>query len=132
MAKLRTTKSDFKKRTSNTESISSIINNVLKTQNLQQPLNDKRAEDAWQEVAGAVFLKYTTSAKAQKGVLYIGLSSSIVRNELMMAKNFIIKNINKNIGKDVVKDIIVFEYQRSIVTRHAITIRTDNIINSLG
>lgn len=100
------TKKHFKKRTSSTESITSIIGNVLKNQNLEQPLNDKRIEEAWEETAGAAFLKYTTAVKSQRGVLYVSLSSSIVRNELIMAKSFIIKSINKNLGDNIVKDVV--------------------------
>ena len=99
-------KRNFKKRTSSTESITSIISNVLKNQNLEQPLNDKRIEEAWELTAGSAFVKYTTAVKSQRGVLYVSLSSSIVRNELLMAKTFIIKSLNKNLGSNIVKDVI--------------------------
>lgn len=99
-------KKDYYKRTGNAETLDDIIRNVLKTQNLEAPLNDKRAEEAWNKVAGSAFLKYTTAVRAKKGILYLSLSSSIVRNELMMAKKFIIKNINEELRDDIVKDIV--------------------------
>lgn len=97
---------DFEKRTNNTESLKSIIENVLKEQNLVEPLNDKRAEDAWRKIAGSTFQKYTTAVQAKKGILYINLSSSVVRNELMMAKKFILKNLNEELDGEIVRDII--------------------------
>lgn len=96
----------FDKRTSNTESLDEIIAQVLKAQNLEQPLNDKRAEEAWDKVGGSAFKKFTRKVEAKNGILYLSLSSSVVRNELMMAKQFIIKNLNKELGSDLVKDIV--------------------------
>lgn len=94
------------KRSGGAESLDDIISHLLKSQNLEAPLNDKRIEEAWTKVAGASFLKYTTSVRSRKGILHISLSSSIVRNELLMAKKFIIKNLNKELKGDIVKDII--------------------------
>lgn len=93
-------------RTSHAESLNDIISNVLKVQNLETPLYEKRAEEAWAEVAGAPFMKYTTTVKAHKGILYVSLSSSVVRNELVMAKKFIIKRLNLHLGHEVITDII--------------------------
>ncbi len=99
-------KKGFGKRTSNSESLNDIISQVLKAQNLEAPLLDKQAEDAWHKVGGDAFKKFTTKVEARKGVLYLSLSSSVVRNELMMAKSLIIKNLNKELGTDVVKDVV--------------------------
>lgn len=93
-------------RAQSTAPLGDIISQVLKVQNLEVPLLEKRAEEAWPVVAGAAFLKYTTSVLAKKGVLYISLSSSVVRNELMMAKKHIIKQINKEAGGEVISDIV--------------------------
>lgn len=96
----------LKQRSSSAQPLNDIISHVLKAQNLEVPLNDKRAEEAWKNVAGTAFMKYTTSVRSDKGVLYLSLSSSIVRKELSMAKSFIIKNLNQHLGSNVVKDII--------------------------
>ena len=93
-------------RAQSTAPLGDIISQVLRVQNLEGPLLEKRAEEAWPKVAGAAFMKYTTAVMAKKGILYVSLSSSIVRNELIMAKKHIIKQINKESGGDVITDII--------------------------
>ncbi len=99
-------KKNLNKRTGNMESLEDIIGHVLRAQSLEETFNDKRIEEAWSLVAGSAFMKHTTKVKARKGVLYLGLSSSIVRNELMMAKRHIISNLNKELKSDLVKNII--------------------------
>lgn len=96
----------FEKRSSNFESLNEIISQVLKNQNLEKQLNDKDIIDAWKKIAGNAFLQYTSKAEAKNGILYLSLSSSVVRNELMMAKQFIIKKLNKELNSDIVKEII--------------------------
>ena len=99
-------KSFLDTRAQSVTSLNDVISQVLKAQNLEAPLLEKRAEEAWQVVAGAAFFKFTTAVVVKRGVLYISLSSSVVRNELMMAKKHIIKQINKEAGGDIISDII--------------------------
>jgi len=99
-------KKAFDKRSSNSESLNDVIRQVLKAQNLEAPLKDKEIEDAWEKVGGNAFKKYISKVEAKRGVLYLSLSSSVVRNELMMAKSLIIKNLNKELKDDVVKDVV--------------------------
>jgi hypothetical protein len=40
-------------------------------------------------------------------VLYINLDSSVIRNELMMARSKIVEAINKEMGAEVIKDLVL-------------------------
>lgn len=50
--------------------------------------------------------KYTQKVSLKKKVLYVDLTSSVMRNELILAREKIIKMINKEMGSQVVDDVV--------------------------
>lgn len=57
----------------------------------------KAVFQAWDEASGAS--KYTSNRFLKDGVLYITLSSSVVRSQLMFQKDFILLKINDMLRK---------------------------------
>ena len=93
-------------RKKNTELLSDVIHQVLKEQHLDKPLNEKRLIDAWPLILGASIMKYTSEIYIKNRVLYVNLSSSVLRHDLFMSREEIKNSLNKQVGAEVIVDII--------------------------
>ena len=93
-------------RKKNTELLSDVIHQVLKEQHLDKPLNEKRLIDAWPLILGVSIMKYTSEIYIKNRVLYVNLSSSVLRHDLFMSREEIKNSLNKHVGAEVIVDII--------------------------
>jgi len=93
-------------RKKNTELLSDIIVQVLKNNHLDKPLNEKRLMDAWPVVLGNNILKYTTDLSIKNKILYVSLTSSVLRHDLFLSREEIRKSLNKQVGSEVIVDIV--------------------------
>ena len=74
---------------------------------LKKKLDGVEALDQLDEILGNNLKKYVTDKYFKNGVIYICLSSSVLRNELSMQKQGLISSVNQSIGKKLVKDIVL-------------------------
>ncbi|MCQ2058966.1 MAG: DUF721 domain-containing protein [Bacteroidaceae bacterium] len=88
------------------ESIDTVIGNWLREQGLETPLNQYRLINAWPQVVGNYFAKYTHDLNIYNQVLFVKVSSSAVRTELSMRKEQIKEHLNKIAGAQVIADIV--------------------------
>lgn len=92
-------------RRTNTQSISEVLNEVLKEYKLDERLRETRVYAAWSEVLGPL-AKTTESLYMKNGVLFVSITSSVVRNELLMRRSDIVKALNEKTGENSVCDIV--------------------------
>lgn len=90
----------------NTEQIGDVLRQFLRQQGLETPLNEYRLVDAWKDVVGPVIIRYTTNLFIKNQVLYVSLSSSVIRQELMMGREMLIRNLNAQVGSQVIVNIV--------------------------
>lgn len=90
----------------NTEQIGDVLRQFLRQQGLETPLNEYRLVDAWKDVVGPVIARYTTNLFIKNQVLYVSLSSSVVRQELMMGREMLVRNLNAQVGSQVIVNIV--------------------------
>ena len=93
-------------RKKNTELLSDVIRQVLKEQHLDKPLNEKRLIDAWPMVLGNNIVQYTTELIIKNRVLYVTLTSSVLRHDLFLSREEIKKSLNNQVGVEVIVDIV--------------------------
>lgn len=90
----------------NTESIGNLIRQFMRQEGLESPLNEYRLIQGWKEVLGPGIATYTKNLFVKNQTLYVHLSSSVLRQELMMKREQIIKNLNQHVGAQVIVNII--------------------------
>jgi hypothetical protein len=93
-------------RKKNTELLSDVILQVLKSQHLDKPLNEKRLIEAWPLVLGNNIVQYTSDLSIRNKVLYVSLTSSVLRHDLFLSREEIKKSLNKHVGSEVIVDIV--------------------------
>jgi hypothetical protein len=92
----------------NAQPISELLGDFLDgNSGLKVKLAEHRAVKAWKEVLGEGVLKYTRNVYFKRNVLYVNLSSAVLRAELIMNKEGLIEKINDYAGFPVVRDIMI-------------------------
>lgn len=93
-------------RRNNTELIGDILRKFLREEGLETPLNEQRLISAWKDVIGADIARYTSNLYIKNQILYVHLTSSVLRQELMMGRELLVKNLNNYVGSKVIINII--------------------------
>lgn len=94
-------------RKRNTESLGEVLKQFFEENEFfKRKLAESRVISGWAKTLGPVIASYTTGVYLRNNILYVNLTSSVLRSELMMCKEKLIANLNTHAGLDVVKDII--------------------------
>ncbi len=93
-------------RRNNAEKIGDILQRFLRQESLESPLNEQRLLDAWPKVIGEGMARYTRQIYIKNQILYVQLSSSVLRQELMMGRELLVRKLNEMVGANVIYNII--------------------------
>ena len=88
------------------QQIGDMIRKFFRQNGLESPLNEYRLVQAWNDVVGPVISRYTTNLYIKNQILYVHLSSSVLREELMMGRDVLVRNLNQLVGAQVIVNII--------------------------
>lgn len=95
------------KRYNEEQSLQDVLKNFISQNNLQKGIDKVEVKEVWYKLMGNGVANYTTEVELRKETLYVKLSSSVLREELMMGKDKIINMINEEIGKEVIKSLVL-------------------------
>lgn len=88
------------------ESIGMIIRKFMREEGLESPLNEYRLIQSWKDVLGPGIAAYTGDLFIKNQTLYVHITSPVIRQELMMGREAIVRNLNKHVGAQVIANII--------------------------
>ena len=74
--------------------------------NLSVITSGRKVWSAWPEVLGPTIASYTRELYIKNQVLYVHLASAALRQELMMGRELLVRNLNRHVGAQVITNII--------------------------
>ena len=93
-------------RRSNTQPLSEVLRNYIQEMRMERKLKEVDAMQSWEELLGRSIARYTTKLYISNKVLYVQISSSVVKNELMMMREEIRRKMNENAGGVIIEKIV--------------------------
>lgn len=89
------------------QSLSSLISLFKKQKGLQKGFLLEDVKTAWNEEMGSGVANYTTAIKFERGVLYVSLTSSTLREELSYGVEKIKNLLNERLEDEPIKKLIL-------------------------
>ena len=93
-------------RRSKTISLADAMKDYLREMKLEDKLREISLVNSWEEVVGRAISSRTLKIYIKDGVLYVHLSSSVARNELMMLREGLMDKLNQKAGSEVITRIV--------------------------
>jgi predicted nucleic acid-binding Zn ribbon protein len=94
-------------RRSKTISLAEAMKDYIREMHLEGKLNEIGLINSWEETVGKAIASRTTKIFIKDQVLYVHLSSSVVRNELLMLRQTLKEKLNEKAGAEVIRDIVL-------------------------
>jgi predicted nucleic acid-binding Zn ribbon protein len=94
-------------RRSKTITIAEAVTDYIKEMNLGEKLSEAGVINSWEETVGKAISSRTTKIYIKDHVLYVHLSSSVVRNELFMLREVLREKLNQKAGTEAIKEIVL-------------------------
>lgn len=94
-------------RNSNEQTLKQVLEQLFKTYRIDHKVNEQLLIAKYKEMVGPMIAKYTQSARIRNRILFLEITSSVVKNELSYAKTKLVDNLNREVGKKVIDKIVI-------------------------
>lgn len=88
------------------EPIRKLIFQYLRQEGLEGPLNERRLLDSWAELMGPQIASCTQDLYIRNQTLHVQLSSAVLRHELFMTRELIVRKLNQHVGATVITNMM--------------------------
>jgi len=95
------------KRSHEESSVQDVLGKMIQGYNLEKGFDKLNVREAWIRLLGPGIANYTTQVELRRDVLYVSLTSNVLREELSYGLDKIIRMINEDLGKEVISKIIL-------------------------
>lgn len=89
-----------------TKSIAELVRVTCREEGLETPLNEYRLIQAWPKIFGNGVRAYTKDLFIRNRILYVTVTSSVLRQELLMNRKLLINKLNEYVQAQVITDIV--------------------------
>jgi hypothetical protein len=92
----------------NTQTIGDVLKEFFNDNaELYDKMLEIRIQRAWGEILGPMVIQYTRNIYVKNRVLYVSLTSSVLRSELTLSRERLIESLNNYAGAVVIHDIVI-------------------------
>lgn len=94
-------------RKSQTQTIGDVIKECLHELRIDRKLKEVNLVSHWESMMGRTVALRTDQIYIRNRILYIHVTSSVLKNELLMMRQEIIDKLNENAGERLVENIVI-------------------------
>ncbi|MCL3779166.1 DUF721 domain-containing protein [Prolixibacteraceae bacterium JC049] len=95
-------------RKSNTVKLGDVIKEYLKNnQRMNNKLKETQIIQAWPDLMGPAIANATQNIYIRNRTLFIYLNSAVIRNELFMMRQQLVKTMNDYVGASVIDSVLL-------------------------
>jgi predicted nucleic acid-binding Zn ribbon protein len=88
--------------------IDEILQQFMRQEGLETPLQQKRLLDSWETVTGTMVARYTDEKYIKNQTLHVKITNPALRQDLSMMRSQLIKRLNGEVGAMVIADIRIY------------------------
>lgn len=92
-------------RRTNTQPLKEVIKEYVKALKMSSKLKEVSLIGSWERVVGKTINRATRDIYINNRDLYVTLNSSVIRNELYLMKDLLIKRLNEEVNSNVIDNI---------------------------
>lgn len=93
-------------RRSTTQSLADVLRDYINENNIGKKLKEVDIVQSWEDLLGKAIAHYTKKISLRNRILFVEISSSVVKNELFMMREEIVRKLNEKAGEELVDKII--------------------------
>ncbi len=93
-------------RRSITQPLADVLRDYVRENNIGKKLKEVDIVQSWEELLGKTIAHYTRSIVLRNHILFVEISSSVVKNELFMMREEIKRKLNEKAGEEMIEKII--------------------------
>lgn len=94
-------------RKSHTQKISDVIRESLREMQIDRKLKEVNIVSQWESLMGRTVASRTSKIYIRNHILYIHVTSSVLKNELIMLRQDIISRLNEKAGEQLIDEIVI-------------------------
>lgn len=92
----------------NTQTIGEVLRDFFEDNTeLYEKIMEVRIERAWKKLLGPMAAHYTRHLYVRDRILYVSMTSAVLRSELLLSKDKLLSNINQEIQNAFLFDLVI-------------------------
>lgn len=92
----------------NTQKLGEVLRDFFEDNTeLYEKMLEIRVQRGWGEILGPMVMQYTRNIYVRDRVMYVSLTSSVLRSELTLCSDRLLKSLNQYAGSSVLEKLVI-------------------------